>query len=97
MPENPNFFTKNDPNNRKATVVINGEIITGTDIDQRVAQLVELASGAERAGVARKEHGGRRHDPHERRVRLQLVKAAGEPIGPHRIAGELAGHIETPA
>ena len=47
LPENPNFFEKNDPNYRKATVVVNGEIITGTDIDQRVAL---LASRAESTG-----------------------------------------------
>ncbi|MEY4472138.1 MAG: hypothetical protein RL671_442 [Pseudomonadota bacterium] len=46
LPENPNFFEKNDPNYRKATVVVNGEIITGTDIDQRVALLVAASGGA---------------------------------------------------
>ena len=45
LPENPNFFAKNDPNFRKATVVVNGEIITGTDIDQRVALLVAASGG----------------------------------------------------
>ncbi len=45
LPENPQFFAKNDPNHRKATVVINGEIITGTDVDQRVALIVS-ASGS---------------------------------------------------
>ena len=45
LPDNPNFCGKNDPNNRKATVVINGEIITGTDIDQRVALLVAASGG----------------------------------------------------
>ena len=45
LPENPNFFGKNDPNHRKATVVVNGEIITGTDIDQRVALLVAASGG----------------------------------------------------
>ncbi|MFM6950923.1 MAG: peptidylprolyl isomerase [Novosphingobium sp.] len=45
LPENPNFFEKNDPNYRKATVVVNGEIITGTDIDQRVALVVSASGG----------------------------------------------------
>lgn len=44
LPDNPQFFAKEDPNNRKAKVVINGEVITGTDVDQRVA-LIVAASG----------------------------------------------------
>lgn len=45
LPENPNFFDKNDPNNRKATVKVNGEIITGTEIDHRVALIVAASGG----------------------------------------------------
>lgn len=45
LPSNPQFFAKNDPNNRKATVVVNGEIITGTDVDQRVALIVAASGG----------------------------------------------------
>lgn len=45
LPQNPEFFAKNDPNNRKATVVINGEIITGTDVDQRAALIVAASEG----------------------------------------------------
>jgi len=45
LPSNPQFFAKNDPNNRKATVVVNGEIITGTDVDQRVALIVSASGG----------------------------------------------------
>ncbi|MDE2437343.1 MAG: peptidylprolyl isomerase, partial [Sphingomonadales bacterium] len=44
LPDNPQFFAKEDPNVRKAKVVINGEVITGTDVDQRVA-LILAASG----------------------------------------------------
>ena len=40
IPENITIFTHNDPNVRKAAVVINGEIITGTDVDQRVALIL---------------------------------------------------------
>ncbi|MGE3690146.1 MAG: peptidylprolyl isomerase [Novosphingobium sp.] len=40
IPENVTVFGKNDPNNRRATVVVNGEIITGTDVDQRLALIV---------------------------------------------------------
>lgn len=30
----------NDPNVRRATAVVNGEIITGTDVDHRLALIV---------------------------------------------------------
>jgi peptidyl-prolyl cis-trans isomerase SurA len=33
------LFKRNDPNVRRASAVVNGEIITGTDIDQRIALL----------------------------------------------------------
>ena len=45
LPENPQLFGKQDPNNRKAMVVVNGEVITGTDIDQRVALVVAASGG----------------------------------------------------
>ncbi|HNJ48499.1 MAG TPA: SurA N-terminal domain-containing protein, partial [Novosphingobium sp.] len=45
LPENPVIFGKNDPNHRTATVIINGEVITGTDIDQRVALIVAASGG----------------------------------------------------
>ena len=45
LPSDPQFFAKNDPNHRKATVVVNGEIITGTDVDQRVALIVNASGG----------------------------------------------------
>ena len=60
LPENPNFFAKNDPNYRKATVVVNGEIITGTDIDQRVALLVAAS-------------GGKIEDEEVKRLKLQVL------------------------
>ncbi|MEY4722375.1 MAG: hypothetical protein RIQ46_2100 [Pseudomonadota bacterium] len=37
FPENITVFGKNDPNVRRATAVVNGDIITGTDVDQRMA------------------------------------------------------------
>ena len=37
IPEDVHLFGKNDPNLRKPTAVVNGDIITGTDVDQRVA------------------------------------------------------------
>lgn len=45
LPDNPVIFGKNDPNHRTATVIINGEVMTGTDIDQRVALIVAASGG----------------------------------------------------
>lgn len=43
LPENLQIYGKNDPDHRKATVIINGEIITGTDIDQRAALIISAS------------------------------------------------------
>lgn len=40
IPDGQQLFGKNDPNVRRATAQVNGEIITGTDIDQRLALIV---------------------------------------------------------
>ncbi len=40
IPENVQFVGKQDPGVRKATAIINGEIITETDVDQRLALIV---------------------------------------------------------
>ena len=46
LPEDITLFGKADPDKRTATAIVNGYVITGTDIDQRVA-LVTAASDAE--------------------------------------------------
>ena len=40
IPQNITMFGQNDPNVRKATAVVNGDIITGTDVDQRLALIL---------------------------------------------------------
>ena len=40
IPENVTLFGKNDPNVRRATAVVNGDVITGTDVDQRLALIL---------------------------------------------------------
>ena len=45
LPEDITLFGKADPDKRTATAIVNGFVITGTDIDQRVA-LVTAASEA---------------------------------------------------
>ena len=46
IPENFTFYGSNSPNERTATAIVNGYVITGTDIDQRVA-LVTATSQSE--------------------------------------------------
>jgi peptidyl-prolyl cis-trans isomerase SurA len=43
LPANPQFLGDENPNIRKATAIVNGTVITGTDVDQRVA-LILLAN-----------------------------------------------------
>lgn len=45
IPANPTMFGKNDPNLRRATAIINGEIVTGTDVEQRLALIVSANGG----------------------------------------------------
>jgi peptidyl-prolyl cis-trans isomerase SurA len=40
IPENVRIFTQNDPNLRRATAVVNGDVVTGTDVDQRLALIL---------------------------------------------------------
>ena len=44
LPENPQLFGKSMPSVVKATAIVNGEVITQTDVDQRLALLV-IANG----------------------------------------------------
>lgn len=45
LPTNINFLAKTDPNLHKATAVVNGKIITSTDVDQRFALIVAANGG----------------------------------------------------
>ena len=38
IPDDVKIFVDTNPNLRKATAVVNGDIITGTDVDQRLAR-----------------------------------------------------------
>jgi peptidyl-prolyl cis-trans isomerase SurA len=46
IPANPQFLTDEDPSVRKATAIVNGDVITGTDVDHRLA-LIILANGVQ--------------------------------------------------
>ena len=45
IPLNPQFFGNDDPSVRKATAIVNGSVITGTDIDHRLALIVLANQG----------------------------------------------------
>jgi peptidyl-prolyl cis-trans isomerase SurA len=45
IPQDVTIFGKNDPNVRRATAVVNGDIITGTDVDQRLALILAANEG----------------------------------------------------
>lgn len=45
IPENATLLGKSDPNMRRATAMVNGAVITGTDVDQRTALLVAASEG----------------------------------------------------
>ncbi len=47
IPTNPQFFGNSDPTVRKATAIVNGDIITGTDVDQRMALVLLANNGAQ--------------------------------------------------
>ncbi|GAA4776031.1 peptidylprolyl isomerase [Stakelama sediminis] len=42
LPANLQIFGHQDPNIRKPTAIVNGSVITGTDVDQRLAMVVAL-------------------------------------------------------
>lgn len=46
IPANPQFLAEEDPNVRKATAIVNGTVITRTEVDHRLA-IIRLASGGQ--------------------------------------------------
>ena len=40
IPDNVKIFAANNPNERRATAVVNGDVVTGTDVDQRLALIL---------------------------------------------------------
>ncbi len=61
LPKNLTIFGQSDPNIRKATAIVNGRIITGTDIDQRLALIITA-------------NGGKVSDEERQRLRLQVIR-----------------------
>lgn len=61
LPDNVQIFGKQDPTIRKATAIVNGDIVTDTDVDHRL-NLVILANGGKAEGDERD------------RLRLQVLR-----------------------
>jgi peptidyl-prolyl cis-trans isomerase SurA len=61
IPANPTMFGTNDPNVRRATAIINGEIVTGTDVEQRLALIVSA-------------NGGKISEEETERLRMQVLR-----------------------
>lgn len=61
LPGNFTTFGKTDPLLRKPTAIVNGDVITGTDVDQRLA-LVVMANG------------GKVSDEEKERLRVQVLR-----------------------
>lgn len=61
LPKDVTVFGKSDPNVRKATAIVNGRIITGTDIDQRLALIITA-------------NGGKVEAEEKERLRVQVLR-----------------------
>jgi peptidyl-prolyl cis-trans isomerase SurA len=61
LPAEISLFGKSDPHVRKATAIVNGDVLTGTDVDHRLA-LIVLANG------------GKVADDERERLRLQVLR-----------------------
>ena len=61
IPDELTIFGKNDPNVRRATAIVNGDIITGTDVGHRLALIVAA-------------NGGEVSDEERQRLRLQVLR-----------------------
>ncbi|MEH6662397.1 MAG: peptidylprolyl isomerase [Parasphingorhabdus sp.] len=61
IPDELTIFGNNDPNIRRATAIVNGDIITGTDVGHRLALIVAA-------------NGGEVSDEEKQRLRLQVLR-----------------------
>ncbi|MCT2400490.1 peptidylprolyl isomerase [Novosphingobium mangrovi (ex Huang et al. 2023)] len=61
IPDDVKIFGNDNPNVRRATAVVNGSVITGTDVDQRLALLVAA-------------NKGKISDEEMKRLRLQVLR-----------------------
>ena len=86
IPDNFTIFGADNPNERSATAVVNGYVITGTDIDQRVS----LVTNASEAEVSAEELQRLRSQVLRNLIdeTLKIQAAAAQEIGVERAAVE---------
>ncbi|WP_326525079.1 peptidylprolyl isomerase [Sphingomonas sp.] len=68
LPQNLQIFGKADSNVRKPTAVVNGSVLTGTDVDQRLAMMI---------GLEEIQRGQKMDVPEEARDQLRLQTLRG--------------------
>lgn len=61
IPDDVKMFGTDNPNMRRATAVVNGQVITGTDVDQRLALILAA-------------NQGKISDDEKKRLRLQVLR-----------------------
>ncbi|MFY8194555.1 MAG: peptidylprolyl isomerase, partial [Novosphingobium sp.] len=81
IPANPTMFGKNDPNLRRATAIINGEIVTGTDVEQRLALIVSANQGKIDAEEKERLRMQVLRNLIDETLQIQEAKAADVPAG----------------
>ena len=64
IPTNPEFLSEGDPSVRKATAIVNGHVITGTDVDHRLALTI----------FSIRQNGGDVTPEELQRLRLQVLR-----------------------
>jgi len=61
IPDDVKIFGNDNPNLRRATAVVNGSVITGTDVDQRLALILAA-------------NQGKISEDEQKRLRLQVLR-----------------------
>ena len=82
LPENPTLFGNGMPSVIKATAIVNGEVITQTDIDQRLALLAIASGGAIPADEVERLRAQMLRNLIDETLQIQAAKAAEIKITP---------------
>jgi peptidyl-prolyl cis-trans isomerase SurA len=85
LPANPVIFGKSDPNLRRATAIVNGEIVTGTDIEQRLALIVSANGGKVGAEEMERLRLQVLRNLIDETLQIQEAKAASIEISPEEV------------
>lgn len=86
IPDNVQLLRPNDPNMRKATATVNGQVITGTDVDQRLALIVSANQNAMQPAEMERLRGQVLRNLIDETLQIQEAKAQEIVITPEEIA-----------